>query len=176
MGKRITGVVGAALLFLVCATATGAQGSRDVVAGAGTVMADDATIHFTAGASSEPDGSNPRGEVTLHAAIFGTTNTQFRGDVSNGCLIVNGRTALAVGELPESERFVVPGAPPGAGPVRFVAVTVVDNGPPEMGQPADLASGLLLFERTGRRACAGTVIPAAGPLTHGNFVVIDALP
>ncbi len=168
-------VGGAALVLLLGASAVGAQGNRDVVAGAGAVAADGDTIRFSVGASSEPDGSDPRGQVTLHAAIFGTTETNFHGDVRDGCLIVVGNTALAVGELPESERFVVPGAPPGAGPVRYVAVTVVDNGHPAMGEPTDLASGLLLFERTGQRACAGLFVPAVEPLTHGNFNVKDAL-
>src|SRR5207302_10936696 len=135
-------------------------------AGGGSVMAFGEQNQLSVGAVSDPDGSNPRGEVTVttNATLAGTMQTNFHGDVSRGCLLVTGNQATAVGELPESEQFEVPGV----GTVRFLAVTVVDNGHPQAGEPVDLASAILLFEQTEVRVCAGLRTLPVFPLTHGN--------
>jgi hypothetical protein len=106
--------------------------------------------------------------------LLGTTEQDFRGDVSRGCMIVTANQASVVGELPESQQFTVPGAPPALGKIAFLSVNVHDNGHPMDGQPVDQASAILLFEATAARLCAGTQTLAVFPLEHGNFVVIDS--
>ena len=41
--------------------------------------------------------------------LVGTDQTRFHGDVSQGCLIVTGNVATAVGVLPPDEQFFVAG-------------------------------------------------------------------
>jgi hypothetical protein len=164
----------AALAF---AGAVSAGDSHDLAAGGGSATVTDPvsgqTEHdqFSVGAVSDPDGTNPRGEVTLStdAILEGTTLQHFHGDVKDGCLIVTGNRATAVGELPASEQFVASNGQR----VRFLAVSVEDNG---NGNAVDQASAILLFERSGQRVCAGVVTLPVFPLDHGNFVVQDALP
>jgi len=180
MGRRWAGLTVLAVVAAALASAggVGAAGGQDRVSGAGAVtlssqQTQGAPEHdqFSVGATSDPDGSNPQGVVTDElSSPPGSPPTAFQGDVSQGCLIVHGNTAVAVGKLPESEQTVIPGF----GTVDYLAVTVVDNGNPDMGQPTDQASAIFLFDRSAQRVCAQTLQLAVYPLDHGNFDVYDA--
>lgn len=177
MKKTVILSVAVLALAGIGASAGGATGNRDVVAGGGSSTLNDPSMglnehdQFSVGATSAPDGSDPQGAVTAHIDdLAGTTSGDWHGDVSEGCVIVSGNTAVAVGKLPESQQFEVPGH----GVVDYLAVTVVDNGNPQGGEPADQASVILLFDTTAQQVCAGLRTLPTVPLDHGNFTVQDA--
>ena len=123
------------------------------------------------GARSDALGATPTGHITLRTISPVSGGPQvFHGDVSEGCLVVVGNTAVAVGRLQEDEEFDVPGAPP---PFRieFVAVAVQDNGQPVGGQPVDLAQPAFLRAVSAQRVCAGALAITPQPFARGNFVV-----
>ena len=148
----------------------------DHVAGHGSVNAGaDGMESFEVGARSEPDGTNPLGHIVAKLLPFfgATEQTLFHGDVREGCMIVVGNQAVVVGRLPESEAYFFAGRRIG-----FIAVRVVDNGPPVNGEPVDLGRPILLFDTTAGRLCLsgniGALAPAL-PLESGNVVVNDTV-
>jgi hypothetical protein len=114
--------------------------------------------------------------VTLKttATLLGTTEQDFRGDVSRGCMVNDGkpgdgrRRAAGLAATRGSR------CPTGDWDDPFLSVNVHDNGHPVDGQPVDQASAILLFEATAAAVCAGTRTLAVFPLEHGNFIVIDS--
>jgi hypothetical protein len=172
---------------LAIAAVASASGTHDLVAGAGTITAvSDVSLevsHFSVSGHSGPLGEDPTGQVTImlregSSPFTETDETNFHGDVKNGCVRAEGNRAVVVGELPEDQRFTVPTAPPELGQIRFAAVVAEDNDG-VAGRPPDRALPVLLFERTGQRTCDGTRPLSAFPLfllDHGNVVVTDATP
>ena len=159
---------------LVLATAAGADAHGDSVVGGGINALGD---QFSVSAHSGPLGEDPTGHVELRTQpTVGARPQTFHGNVKDGCLIVVGNRAVAVGRLPQEQQYVVPGGP-GNGVIEYAAVAVEDNGGPVMGQPTDRAFPVLLFSQTGARVCAG-LIPAtffSFPLVHGNVLVEDSI-
>jgi hypothetical protein len=172
--KALT-VVACALAALVFAGAGSGGGGHDLVAGGGvqtlTVeqVGDNETDVFSVGATSDPDGSNPRGAVHLTTTELGGERS-FTGDVKDGCVLVTGNQAIVVGKLPESEWITIEGF----GVVDYLEVAVRDNGNPVGGQPTDEALPILLRDQTAHAVCAGLRTFPTFPLDHGNFVVQDA--
>ena len=146
----------------------------DHVAGHGSVNAG-AGESFEVGARSEADGTNALGHIVakLRPALGATEPTLFHGHVREGCMIVVGNQAAVVGRLSESEAFFSAGRRIG-----FIAVRVVDNGPPVNGQPVDLGRPILLFDTTAENLCTSGNIAAlapALPLESGHVVVKDTV-
>jgi len=164
-----------AVVGLAAAAPAGADPPRDFVVGAGTIEADPFLgDSFSVSAHSGPLGEDPRGHVNVRTTNLAGDRQSFHGDVSEGCLIVTGNRAVAVGRLPEDERFVEPTT---GRTIEFAAVIVEDNGHPVKGQPLDRAFPVLFFTATAARACAG-LLPASlvtVPIDRGNVVVNDAL-
>ena len=148
----------------------------DHLAGSGRVtVPDEGPQSFEVGARSEPDGSNALGFIVTNQLHPLTGEPAlFHGHVREGCLIVVGNQAVAVGRLPQSEQFNF-----GTRRITSVAVRVVDNGPPVNGQPVDLGIPILLFETTAERLCTGvapiTALFPPLPLESGNVVVHDTV-
>ena len=173
----------AALLGALAATTgagavTGTTG-RDVAAGGGSLF--EAQVaneleRFAIGANSDPLGADPRGQVMYRSRPFIGAPAQqtFHGDVSEGCFFALLNRAVAVGRLPERERFVEPIT---GRLIEYVGVWVEDNGEPVHGQPVDRGFAALLFTQTALRTCAGHQGGYAlmHPLEEGNVVVHDAL-
>lgn len=161
-----------ATVAAVVASVAAAGSGSNRVDGGGVVTAQGETDEFGVGASSDADGSNPSGTLVLRALGADGTYQTFHGDVSQGCMIVAGNTALVIGRIPESEQFTVPGF----GTVEYDALYVVDGGNPSRGQPADEVFTPLLKASSEQHLCAGAAFPV-GPyaLDHGNVTVTDAV-
>lgn len=172
-------VLAAVLAALATASSVGAAGGQDRVSGAaiqtlGSEITGGAPEHdqYAVGATADADGSNPSGSIEYSSDAPGLPQQHFHGDVSQGCVIVNGNTATVVGILPPSEQFIDPVS---GRLIDGVAVFVQDNGNPVQGQPVDQAVSTLLFSSSVANVCAGAPPPSGFlPIEHGNFVVNDA--
>jgi hypothetical protein len=190
MRKRVIAAAVFVAAFAAVSVAVAAS-NRDMASGAGSITfplndvqgnpVGTETDHFSFTGHSGPAGEDPSGQVTIMVrespvALLGTDDTHFKGDVKDGCVRVDGNRATVVGELDEDQQFIAPGAPTGAGPVKFAAVFVEDND--ELpGNVPDRAFSVLLFERTGNRVCGGLgsfFYTLMVPLDSGNVVVRDA--
>ncbi len=177
-GKLAAATLALVLVSLAAASSVGAAGGRDLLAGSAdqTLFAGtDAQEHdhYAVGATSNADGTDPQGSITYSSDSPGLPQSNFHGDVSQGCLIVQGNTAIAVGMLPQSEQFIVQ---TNGGPrlIEWVGVWVQDNGNPDQGQPTDQSVAALLFDTSGQHICAAGLTNTLFPFDHGNFVVKDA--
>lgn len=159
---------------LLMASGAAAQPAVDYVYGFGTANG----ASFAAAAVSGPQGQNPFGLVLDHGTLntdAGPVTTTLHGDVSQGCLIVNGNHAAIIGRIPVSEQTTLTGF----GTVEYDAVFVEDNGRPQQRQPVDRVSEVRALKATSAAAfCAfGSFVwpPAAiFPFASGDFVVHDA--
>lgn len=162
----------AAAIAAVGASVASAGSPSSRVDGGGVVSLQGETDEFGVGASIDANGSNPRGTLVVRAlgSPDGNYHT-YHGDVSQGCVLVNGNTALVVGLLPASEQYTVPGF----GTVAYDALYVVDNGNPSRGQPADLVTTVLLKPSSAQHVCGGAAFSVGPyPMDHGNVIVSDA--
>jgi hypothetical protein len=102
--------------------------------------------------SSDVGGANPNGTIVAdtYKNLGDTATTTFHGDVSQGCLLVQGNQAIAVGKLPVSEQYL------GFNQklVDWTIAVVEDNGKPSAG--LDRAATGLLFDTSGTKICNGT--------------------
>lgn len=139
--------------------------TQDLVFGSGTVTDQFGTASGSVDASSDPDGSNPSGTVTV-TGTFQVGERTLVGDVSQGCLVVVGNTALIIGKIPEDQQWSVPGF----GTVEYAAATIEDNG---VGSDRAVFRGLR--ESTKQAACATGPSYFASLLKPlaGDFTVID---
>lgn len=184
MRRHVVGVaIGVAALAATSVAVAAAN--RDRASGAGTVTLTfpgfHEVDHFAFTGHSGPLGEDPSGQVTLQVREseqpIGTDETHFKGDVTEGCVRVDGNRAVVVGKMRERDQFHAPGAPPVLGPVTYVAIFAEDNDG-VTGRPPDRALPLLLFARTGERVCAGQLALYAlmSPLDRGNIEIRDAGP
>jgi len=141
--------------------------TSDRVFGSGTVTDAFGTASGTVDAYADPDGSNPRGTVTMTATFAHGGDRTLVGDVSQGCVVVDGNLALVVGRIPEDQQWTVPVF----GTVEYAAATVEDNG-----ASLDRAYFVALRESSKQTACAtgpSLYVSRLQPLDSGNFTVID---
>jgi hypothetical protein len=155
--------------------------SGDSVVGAAVYEHDVLIESITVAAHSGPAGEEAHGHITFRAnpslfdvPVFGIDGT-FHGDVSEGCLLVTGNRAVAVGKLPPEEQFNVPPPAPQPFLIQYIAVVVDDHGPPSGGQPADMVAPLFLKATSAQALCAGSQLVQPAPFEHGNFVVRDTV-
>jgi hypothetical protein len=89
--------------------------------------------------------------VTLPTVPQGATVNAFHGDVSQGCVRIQGNQAIVVGKLPPNEQYDVQTGS-GARRITWASAVVEDNGV-ATGAPVDRASPVLLFETSGTAFC-----------------------
>jgi hypothetical protein len=77
----------------------------------------------------------------------GASLTVFHGDVSQGCVRVQGNQAVVIGHLPASEQFDIP-----FGHMEWVGAFLEDNGV-ATGSPVDRARGVFFRTQSGANAC-----------------------
>lgn len=104
--------------------------------------------------------------------------TTFHGDVSQGCVRVQGNRAIVIGHLPPSEQFDIP-----FGHMEWVGTHLEDNGV-ATGGPVDRGRAFFMRTSSGVNACNPALIPpVAGPepLSAGDSSIgytdqLDAFP
>ena len=135
---------------------TGASAAtvRISVNGSVTTGAVDPAV-ITIAAASDVNEANPTGALTMtfpappaNATGLGASLTTFHGDVSAGCLRVQGNRAVVVGHLPLNEQYDITGF----GHIEWVAATLEDNGV-ATGSPIDRAHPFVYQTTTGTRTC-----------------------
>jgi hypothetical protein len=123
--------------------------------------------------SSDVGGANPSGTIVAqtYTSVDLSSLTTFHGDVSQGCLLVQGNQSVAVGKLPVSEQF-----PVGTKLIDWAIAVVEDNGAPSAG--LDRAATGLLFDGSGTKICNGTTsfasvistwLDSGGVVDSGDF-------
>jgi hypothetical protein len=144
--------------------------TSDSVVGSGTWTDFGTPVAADVDATSDRDGANPSGTVVFTATFLDGVRT-LHGDVSQGCMIVEGDVALVVGRIPAEEQWFTPGF----GTVEYAAVLVEDNG---SGSPSpDLALARALRPSSKDAACAQGPswfgAQTRNALESGEFTVID---
>jgi hypothetical protein len=139
----------------------------DSVIGSGTIGGDtfDTGRSFVVNAAAHPDDTSPRGTLLM------TFNNQtYHGDVSQGCILVNGDTATVVGKMPESEWFVN-----GDNGLlyQYIELNVLDDGTPIEGQPVDSGRAFFITTNFDTNPCLAD-LPPLDPLSAGDVTVVDA--
>jgi hypothetical protein len=169
-----------ASIALVMAGTSAAATFRVSISGSSTqtVSGDPGPSSVQVSAESDVGGANASGTVVADTYKDNTPGslTTFHGDVSQGCLLVQGNQAIAVGLLPPSEQFSVQ---TGGGPrlIEWSLAVMEDNG--AVGAtPVDRAATGLLFDTSGPRFCNGTVsfsnivsqwLGTSGPVDSGDY-------
>ncbi len=140
--------------LLIMVTGASAATVRISVNGSVTTGAVDPAV-ITIAAASDVNEANPTGALTMtfpappaNATGLGASLTTFHGDVSAGCLRVQGNRAVVVGHLPLNEQYDITGF----GHIEWVAATLEDNGV-ATGSPIDRAHPFVYQTTTGTRTC-----------------------
>jgi hypothetical protein len=142
-----------ASIALVLAGTSAAATFRIGISGSSTqtVVGDPGPSTVQVSAASGVGGANPSGTIIAqtYTSLDVSSLTTFHGDVSQGCLLVQGNQAVAVGMLPVSEQF-----PVGSKVIEWAVAVVEDNGASSAG--LDRAATGLLFDTSGTKVCNGT--------------------
>jgi hypothetical protein len=168
-------LIAALVVALALVAPAAAQAPGDFVAGSARDVTGATQDHVAVAAHSGPLGEDPRGQIVLRTANPQTGEVQtYHADVSTGCVLVAGNTAVVVGTLPEEDQFDVP--PPAPQPFHITSLGVVIQQGTEQGRASDLAQPIFLRAQSAAGVCAGTLtLQLIEPLV-GNFVIEDAPP
>lgn len=171
--RKLLFVCALAGALVVAPHALPGSGNGDRVLGSGHFVGDGERDHVAVAARSGPAGEDPRGTIVMQTTNPVTLERQtFQADVSEGCVIVTGNTAIVVGALDEEDFFNVP--PPAPQPFLITHLGLVVQEVDEEGRPVDIAQPVFLRTQSAERVCAGTATLLIFTPVVGQFHVDDA--
>lgn len=166
----------AAAIALVAAGSSAAATFRVGISGNSvqTVSGDPGPSTVQVSATSDVGGANPSG--TIVAQTYPSPDpgslTTFHGDVSQGCLLVQGNQAEAIGKLPANEQVTFVDGGGHTHLITWVAVVIQDNG-----ASSDLAGvGLLSVNESSGVDLGADICDGAKPFSSltGFLVPVDS--